>query len=529
MGEGQSVTEYYRDSKDHSMTRHGDTRESLRVPISIERRERMDRLIRVKVDGHHLKKDNRTAGVQHEANAAKMRIEFDPSWDEYAKKITFWNADGKNPVERMLTADLLENIAESTRVYRCFIPGEAMTEAGELTFIIDGYVDGKRQRSVFDTLDVEAAPYIAQADQPADPTPTQAEQLQVQIERLLNDVRAETIMAEQAKLAAELAKLGAEQARAYAEAIMVGQIVPEVTLKDKADLVGGKVPKEQLPDMVGWDNGVPEIADVLVWAREQSAPTTTAATPQTLNMPYPDYWTVDLKISALGAWRRLIARLSSTSKMDIRERYFINGAWGQWEQIAIMDNTVRKTGDTMTGILQVSMGGGNTTVVADPACAYIQAFRDNSWDNRRTLLLRTKESAPDMTNALAISSAGADAAEYTVLHTGNLQLLSGLVGGSGKVKVGSYTGSGTYGGSSPNSIQLDFEPDMVIVQDAGMNGAMVWGIWIRGCLMFMSYTNTYSSFVQDSSRNFKWASTASAAGQFNSSGVAYGYIAIKFG
>jgi hypothetical protein len=62
-----------------------------------------------------------------------------------------------------------------------------------------------------------------------------------------------------------------------------------------------------------------------------------------------------------------------------------------------------------------------------------------------------------------------------------------------------------------------------------MNGAMVWGMWIRGCLMFMSYTNTYSSFVQDSGRNFKWASTVSAAGQFNSSGVAYGYMAIKFG
>ena len=503
----------------------------------------MDRLIRVKVDGHHLSKDHRTAGVQHEANAAKMRIEFDPSWDEYAKKITFWNADGKKPVERMLTADLLENMAENTRVYRCFIPGEAMTEAGDLTFIIDGYVDGKRQRSVSDTLEVEPAPYIEQADQPADPTPTQAEQLQVQIEALLGNVKEETIRAELARAAAELAKLGAEQARSDAQAIIEGQIVPEISLRDKADLVNGKVPKSQIPTLTADDVGA-----VPITATFYSSGTN--ANPDNLTVPFalvPVSATVNADLYAIcnGTFayvrtyfynavstesrRYQIACSYNAMTPKMAMRVFGADGWTKWRGIADMDYAVKKTGDTMTGILQVSMGGGNTTVVADPACAYIQAFRDNSWDNRRTLLLRTKESAPDMTNALAISSAGADAAEYTVLHTGNLQLLSGLVGGSGKVKVGSYTGSGTYGGTSPNSIQLDFEPDMVIVQDAGMNGTLVWGMWIRGCLMFMSYTNTYSSFVQDSGRTFKWASTASAAGQFNSSGVAYGYIAIKFG
>lgn len=488
----------------------------------------MDRIIEVKVSGGYLSLDGRKAGNQHEANATRLRITFDPSWDGYAKTVTFWNANGMHQVKRILTADRLEDQSKNARVYLCPIPGEAMTESGLMTFTIDGYVNGVRQRTAGANLGVDRSPYTENAADPADPTPSQAEQLQVQIENLLNDVRSEAIRAEQAKLAAEQAKAAAEKARADAEAIMVGQIVPEITLKDKADLVNGKVPNEQLPSFVSWDNDVLGAVDVLDWAKAQSVPTTTAATPQTLNMPYADYWTVELKVSALGAWRRLIARLASTSRTDIRERYFINGEWGQWEQIAVTNNAVSKTGDTMTGILQVSMGGGNATVVADPACAYIQAFRDNSWDNRRALLLRTKETSPDMTNALAISSAGADAAEYTVLHTGNLQLLSGLMG-SGKVKVGSYTGTGAYGGTSPNTIELDFEPDMVIVQDAGMNGAMVWGMWIRGCLMFMSYTNTYSSFVQDSGRNFKWASTASAAGQFNSSGVAYGYMAIKFG
>jgi hypothetical protein len=239
---------------------------------------------------------------------------------------------------------------------------------------------------------------------------------------------------------------------------------------------------------------------------------------------------VDLKVSALGAWRRLIARLASTSRTDIRERYFINGEWGQWEQIAVTNNAVSKTGDVMTGALRVASAGGNVVMDSNANHAYLQSYKDGDWDGRRSLVLRNRADDPDTTNALSLGILDDGTwREHSFIHTGNLHLLDSLLGGGAKVNVGSYTGTGAYGGTSPNTIELDFEPDMVIVQDAGMNGAMVWGMWIRGCLMFMSYTNTYSSFVQDSGRNFKWASTVSAAGQFNSSGVAYGYMAIKFG
>jgi hypothetical protein len=169
----------------------------------------MDRIIEVKVSGSHLAKDNRYAGVQHEANAKSLRIEFDEGWDGYAKKVTFWDATGGNPVERTLTTDLLEDMTASTRIYLCPIPGEAMAESGELTFVIDGYVDGKRQRSVSDTLIVEAAPFIDKADQPADPTPTQAEQLQKQIDGILPS------MQEQARIATDKAvEAGAHNAAA---------------------------------------------------------------------------------------------------------------------------------------------------------------------------------------------------------------------------------------------------------------------------------------------------------------------------
>lgn len=142
----------------------------------------MDRTIEVKVNGSYITKDNRNAGVQHEANSTSLRIQFDPSWDSYAKKITWWDAKGENPVEIILGTNLLEDAAASTRVYLCPIPGEPLAECGECTFVIDGYVDGRRQRSAADRLWVKEAPFKENAGQPSDPTPSQAEQLQKEID-----------------------------------------------------------------------------------------------------------------------------------------------------------------------------------------------------------------------------------------------------------------------------------------------------------------------------------------------------------
>lgn len=156
----------------------------------------MDRIIEVKVGGSYLSKDNKNAGVRGEANVTKLRIAFDEGWDGYAKKVTFWDARGGNPVERTLTTDLLEDITKSTRIYLVPIPAEPMAEAGTLTFVIDGYIDGKRQRSIADSLEVKDSPIADNAGEPADPSPTQAEQLQKQIDGVLGDVRDAVIAKE---------------------------------------------------------------------------------------------------------------------------------------------------------------------------------------------------------------------------------------------------------------------------------------------------------------------------------------------
>ena len=160
----------------------------------------MDRIIEIKVGGNYLSKDNKIAGVRGEGNVTNLRITFAEDWDNYAKKITFWDTRGANPVERTLTTDLLENISESTRVYLVPIPAEPMEEAGFLTFVIEGYFDGKRQRCIPDKFEVKDAPIIA--GEPVDPVPTQAEQLQVQIDEIIDTIQS-AVNAERAAVEAK--------------------------------------------------------------------------------------------------------------------------------------------------------------------------------------------------------------------------------------------------------------------------------------------------------------------------------------
>lgn len=147
----------------------------------------MPRKIDVEVIGFDLRKDNGRAGVRGEANASVLRIRFDESWDGFAKSVTFVDALRVKAVKRMLTADLLEDSVHSTRVYVCPIPGEAMSEAGMMEFVIDGWRDGNPgtiSRTVGAELEVLDSPDIGEAEIPVDPTPDIAEQLQAQVEAL---------------------------------------------------------------------------------------------------------------------------------------------------------------------------------------------------------------------------------------------------------------------------------------------------------------------------------------------------------
>lgn len=174
------------------------------------------RIIEVRVDGCYLTLSSHTAGVRGETNAAALRIVLDESWDGMAVTVTWWNARGGDETKRLLTADLLEELPESGRTYLVPIPGEAMVYEGNCRFALDGYTTGKRVRSVYGELVVRPTP-----GEPlgwtSDPTPTQAEQLQHQIDTLLEDLKAESRAAEwssdEAQQHADAAAASAAQAK----------------------------------------------------------------------------------------------------------------------------------------------------------------------------------------------------------------------------------------------------------------------------------------------------------------------------
>lgn len=174
----------------------------------------MDRTIDMFVKASYIQKNNNLGGVRGEGNVTTLHIIFDDSWAGMAKSITFWNAKGENPVKVLLTNDKLVEIRESLLEFNVLIPAEPLVFEGDMIFVIDGYIDGKRARSMQDTLVVEPA---MTTNEPIEPTPTQAEQLLAAIEKILPEIQAEVIKATEAAAQAEASAQAAAASAAEAE------------------------------------------------------------------------------------------------------------------------------------------------------------------------------------------------------------------------------------------------------------------------------------------------------------------------
>lgn len=96
----------------------------------------MNRLIEVKVCGNYITKDSMYAGVKGESDVTTLCITFDDGWDDYGKRIVFWDACGENPTEKLLD---FNNQTEIPRQHKVTIPGDALCRAGDMTFCIYGY------------------------------------------------------------------------------------------------------------------------------------------------------------------------------------------------------------------------------------------------------------------------------------------------------------------------------------------------------------------------------------------------------
>ena len=106
----------------------------------------------------------------------------------------------------------------------------------------------------------------------------------------------------------------------------------------------------------------------------------------------------------------------------------------------------------------------------------------------------------------------------------------GQFGSKAQVASGSYTGTGTYGTSTPNSLIFGFEPKMVAIVKSGnitMYSSGVFTIFVAPDAAFSAATsnNDYAAICSLSGSTFSWYNTKAAANQLNSSGTKYNYIA----
>lgn len=113
-----------------------------------------------------------------------------------------------------------------------------------------------------------------------------------------------------------------------------------------------------------------------------------------------------------------------------------------------------------------------------------------------------------------------------------------------KIATGSYTGTGTYGSSHPNSLTFDFEPAVLLVSSPSNYGLEGFGYdsasnvtyAMIGSVLTTSYKQYFGIGVNTNAtgygkksfdgKKFSWYNTASAANQWNASKKVYHYIAI---
>ena len=111
---------------------------------------------------------------------------------------------------------------------------------------------------------------------------------------------------------------------------------------------------------------------------------------------------------------------------------------------------------------------------------------------------------------------------------GNLIAIpAGQIEGGVKIATGSYTGTGTYGPSNPNSLTFDFEPKLVAIHDGSINLFSPYTLlWFYGATMMVGQDSSYTkSEISVSGNTFSFVGN-SALAQQNVSGNTYHYIAI---
>lgn len=176
----------------------------------------MTRTIPLKIQNEYITGDKCMIGAVGSHNDVILRMEFSGMWDGLTKMVQFRDALGEATIEVLLTADMLE--ADDTSVYLVPVPNGAKKYAGEMTLCVKGaaVAGGKETRAttaVYGRFTVGESKWSADAETEQDVPPTQAEQLQSQIENVLATIVDARKAATEAEKSAEGAALSQSRAQ----------------------------------------------------------------------------------------------------------------------------------------------------------------------------------------------------------------------------------------------------------------------------------------------------------------------------
>lgn len=170
------------------------------------------REIIIEINGQFIKKSSKHGGVAGEGNVTAMRLMLDESWAGFGKRIIWRNSRGQNSVPYILGYEQMND--DTALDYTVLIPPEPLEYSGWCAFTLEGYSeDGdvvSVALSVTDRLEVKAGVTAKVAE----PTASQALQLQHEIEAIMDDVTSGVHAVDlKAQEAAENAEISAESAQ----------------------------------------------------------------------------------------------------------------------------------------------------------------------------------------------------------------------------------------------------------------------------------------------------------------------------
>lgn len=152
----------------------------------------MVRTIPLKIQNEYIAGDKVLIGAAGSHNDVVLRMEFSPMWEGLAKTVQFMDALGETVVEVLLTANLLEGY--TTNVYLVPVPHGAKKYAGDMVLAIKGAEasGGKEARAttaVYGKFTVAESKWSGSAETEQDVAPTQAAQMQTQIDAIIGTIQ----------------------------------------------------------------------------------------------------------------------------------------------------------------------------------------------------------------------------------------------------------------------------------------------------------------------------------------------------